>query len=379
MGSANSGAVEFGSYDFFEWEMEFQKNKSTVKAQESMQHGYHFCSEFLDAISLHLRDCLGEENQGLGWTIGRHWEGSWPWSNSLGGEILPNLLFYGPPGTGKTSTILAAAHQLFGEHFSARVLELNASDERGIQVIREKVKNFAQLTVSTSAKKDGKPIPPWKLVILDEADSMTNAAQSALRRTMEKETRSTRFCLICNYISRIIEPLTSRCSKFRFKPLSQDIVMQRLKEICVKENVSYEAGVLEELHGMSEGDLRKAITLLQSAARLRPQGIATQDVNEISGFIPPELVEKLLAACQSNSYSRVEDEVSLILLEGYSAFQMILQVHNWVVESPFSDAQKATICYKIAVCDSRLGDGADEFLQLMDLCCTIMRVVSEAG
>merc|ERR1719508_139994 len=187
---------------------------------------------------------------------------------SLEGADLPNLLFYGPPGTGKTSTILAAARDLFGDMYKDRILELNASDERGIQVVREKVKNFAQLSAS-GVRPDGKSCPPYKIIILDEADSMTKDAQSALRRTMEKSGRSTKFCLICNYVSRIIEPITSRCAKFRFKPLAREILVKRLELISGEENVTVSKDGMEAIILTSEGDLRKAITSLQSCARLK--------------------------------------------------------------------------------------------------------------
>uniref|UniRef100_A0A667ZN52 Replication factor C (activator 1) 4 n=1 Tax=Myripristis murdjan TaxID=586833 RepID=A0A667ZN52_9TELE len=266
---------------------------------------------------------------------------------SLQGADLPNLLFYGPPGTGKTSTILAAARELFGpELYRQRVLELNASDERGIQVVREKVKNFAQLTVA-GTRTDGKPCPPFKIIILDEADSMTSAAQAALRRTMEKESRTTRFCLICNYVSRIIEPLTSRCSKFRFKPLANQVQEERLLEICEKENLKYSKEGIAALVQVSEGDLRKAITFLQSAARLN---------------VDKEVTESAVVEIAGNMVD-----------EGYAATQILCQLHESIIAHDLSDKQKSAITEKMAVVDKCLADGADEYLQMLSLCSLIMQ------
>ena len=296
---------------------------------------------------------------------------------SLSGADLPNLLFYGPPGTGKTSTILAAARDLFGDIYKQRILELNASDERGIQVVREKVKNFAQQTAS-GKRSDGAPCPPFKIIILDEADSMTKDAQSALRRTMEKCSRSTKFCLICNYVSRIIEPITSRCSKFRFKPIAKDVLVGRIKMICDKESVKITEAGLEAVITTSEGDLRKAITSLQSCARLKSsEEITEEDVYEITGVIPTKYIEGLLEVCQLNSYERLQQFVDDLVCEGFSGHQLINQLHDEVVTSnSLNDQNKAEICAKLATAESCLLDGADEYLQVMSVATYIMKVLS---
>ena len=174
---------------------------------------------------------------------------------SMETKNLPHLIFYGPPGTGKTSTILACARELFGDQYRNRVMELNASDERGISVVRNKIKAFAQVAVSSGAP--GSNIPPYKLLVLDEADSMTADAQSALRRTMETYSKVTRFCIICNYVSRLIPPIASRCAKFRFKPLPQEAMVERLQFICQEEGIHCPPAVLSELMARSEGDMRR--------------------------------------------------------------------------------------------------------------------------
>lgn len=346
---------------------------------------------------------------------------------------MPHMLFYGPPGTGKTSTILALAKDLFGpEMMKGRVLELNASDERGISIVREKVKNFAKAAVTSdrSAGTSGHPCPPYKIIILDEADSMTQDAQAALRRTMETYSRITRFCLICNYVTRIIEPLASRCSKFRFRPLGQVDARARIAHICEQEKLRCEDGAIDTLVDCAEGDLRKAITYLQSAAKLvtpppdgqlqfkRSKGteaaggevnaeddgaangedskmldlsagsagqavtITKASIVEVAGVIEPGVVERLLEVCMDSKlkFDAVESAVRRdVVRQGYSASQVVAQLHDAVVASErISARHKNAILIHMSEVDKKLNDGASEHLQLFDLVCQTRAILSTA-
>ncbi|KAL8899187.1 MAG: hypothetical protein Q9192_001692 [Flavoplaca navasiana] len=355
---------------------------------------------------------------------------------TLQASNLPHMLFYGPPGTGKTSTILALAKELYGpEMFKSRVLELNASDERGISIVREKVKDFARMQLSNPPLhyRNKHPCPPYKIVILDEADSMTQDAQSALRRTMETYSKITRFCLICNYVTRIIDPLASRCSKFRFKSLDQGNAKKRLEEIAELESVKMDHGVVDALIKCSEGDLRKAITFLQSAARLigavkvphaRVEGqskkrklveqdnmdtmdidgldhttVTVSSIEEIAGVIPHNLIDDLVRAMQPKVRGAVYNDVSKVITDlvadGWSASQLVVQVRGLscglrqrtlirpqlyqkiIYNDAIPDKQKCQIVIMVSEVDKRLVDGADEHLMILDLALRISGVLAE--
>ncbi|VTO84915.1 unnamed protein product [Fusarium graminearum] len=322
---------------------------------------------------------------------------------TLQSSNLPHMLFYGPPGTGKTSTVLALAKELYGpDMIKSRVLELNASDERGISIVREKVKNFArmQLTKPPPGYKDKYPCPPFKIIILDEADSMTQDAQSALRRTMETYSKITRFCLICNYVTRIIDPLASRCSKFRFKSLDQSNAKKRLEEIAEKEGVPLEDGAVDALIKCSEGDLRKAITYLQSAARLVGASASDKDgegdeamdvdkkavtvkiVEDIAGVIPDSTIGDLVSAIRpkssGSSYQAISDVVEKLVADGWSAGQVVGQLYQALTyDEIIPDAQKNKIVMVFSEVDKRLVDGADEHLSVLDLSVRISAILAK--
>ncbi|TFK64074.1 P-loop containing nucleoside triphosphate hydrolase protein [Pluteus cervinus] len=315
---------------------------------------------------------------------------------------LPHMLFYGPPGTGKTSTILALARQLFGpDNFRNRVLELNASDERGIAIVREKVKNFARQTPRAQVVgSDGKtyPCPPYKIIILDEADSMTQDAQGALRRIMETYARITRFCLVCNYVTRIIEPLASRCSKFRFTPLDTTSSAARLEYITRAEGINVDQAVIDALIKTSSGDLRRAITYLQSASRLSassnpPLPITSRDIQEIAGVVPDDVLNSFasvlgiavddamdvddIAKRANGSFDPIRKKVKEIIREGYSASQILSQLHDLVVSHPTLNARQKSRCALVfAEADKALCDGADEELWTLEVGLRVNKAIS---
>jgi len=299
---------------------------------------------------------------------------------------------------------LALARDLFGpELMKSRVLELNASDERGISVVREKIKNFAKISISPATS--GYPCPAYKIIILDEADSMTQDAQSALRRIMENYSKITRFCLICNYVTRIIEPIVSRCSKFRFKPLSISGTQSKLKEISTLESIKISSEVLDSLIGISAGDLRRSITYLQSASKVsNSDEILEEDIREIGGIVPHKLMTRLLESVgietrghddgadkdvemsdihcqkkgrQKTAFETVQEVVESILREGYSAVQIINQLHDLILLDPLIPSKpKALISVALGEADKCLNDGADEGLQILAVCLKISKAIN---
>ena len=305
--------------------------------------------------------------------------------------------------TGKTSVALALCRQLYDpSQIRRRVLELNASDERGISVVRDKIKHFASLAIgsNTSSKsksffkkgggadamdvdgEEGKPKksypnPPYKIIILDEADAVTRDAQAALRRVIEAYSKVTRFILICNYVTRIIEPLASRCAKFRFQPLPVESMKERICYIAEHQDCQFEEGkkdeVIDEILSLSEGDMRRAVTTLQSAHSLAcgPNEVIKKDaIAEMAGLPPPDLIDGLIQTLQTATFDKMKSFVmENIVLEGYSAeFVLSALIAKIIVMDNVTDEAKSKIAIQAAQSDKNLVDGSDETLQLLTVC-----------
>lgn len=228
---------------------------------------------------------------------------------------LPNIIISGPPGIGKTTSILCLARELLGEHYKQAVLELNASDDRGIDTVRSKIKMFAQQKVT---------LPPGrhKIVILDEADSMTTGAQQALRRTMEIYSHTTRFALACNNSTKIIEPIQSRCAILRYTRVQDEMILQRLMDICTAEGVEYHQDGLGALLFTAEGDLRNALNNLQ--ATYSGFGyVNDKNVFKVCDQPHPAAIKLILKSCQEGKINQAEEELIALWKTGYSVLDII--------------------------------------------------------
>lgn len=271
---------------------------------------------------------------------------------------LPNMMFSGPAGIGKTSAAVALAKELFGEEFSRNFLELNASDARGIDVVRGQIKDFAR-TLAFSAD--------FKIIFLDESDALTSDAQHALRRTMEKYTKTCRFVLSCNYSSRIIEPIQSRCVVFRFRPLQAKEIEGRLSEIAGKEKLKLDKKALEAIVYVCMGDLRKAVNILQAAASLDSK-IGEDIVFNVSSRAKPTEVKEMIRVAMKGDFIEARDLLDkLMYMHGMSGEDVIGQVYREIMDSEEKEIPSKT---KIALVDVigeydfRMVEGASERIQL---------------
>ncbi|KAI0567759.1 ATPase [Gracilaria domingensis] len=276
---------------------------------------------------------------------------------------LPHLLFCGPPGTGKTSTILACAKEVYGPSYKNMILELNASDDRGILVVRDQIKSFASTRRMFSSGV--------KLVVLDEADAMTSAAQMALRRVVEKFSASTRFCIICNYVNKIIPALQSRCTKFRFGPLPRDDVRSRVREIADKENVPLTEEGLEALLELGNGDMRRILNVLQSShmAASATGGKVTGDaVYANTGAPHPADITDILRLLMDEDYGTCCKQLDqLRRVKGLALLDIITEIFPHVANSKMRGEGKMYVFERLAEIEVRLAVGGNDKLNLAAL------------
>ena len=269
---------------------------------------------------------------------------------------MPHLLFAGPAGTGKTTSALALARELFGELWKHNLHELNASDERGIDVVRGKIKEFAR---TAPLGEDG-----FKIIFLDEADALTGAAQAALRRTMEKYSRTCRFVMSCNFSSKIIDPIQSRCAVFRFRPLKAEDVEKYLKFVAAKEELNIDKEAYESLTYLAQGDLRRAINGLQMAAAANVP-ITSDVVYQAVAAARPEEVKDAFEMSLNNNFAGARERLdTLQITYGLAGEDVLRQMHRTVRDLEVPDTIKVQMIEKLAEADFRLSEGANARIQI---------------
>jgi len=282
---------------------------------------------------------------------------------------VPHCIFAGPPGTGKTTAALCLARDLYGDVYREHLMELNASDERGIDVVRETVKTFARM------KSIGEI--PFKILILDEADNMTSDAQQALRRTMERFTETCRLIMCANYSGKIIEPIQSRCAPFRFTYLPREEHDCYLKDIAAKEKVKLTTEGLDAIFEVCGGDLRRAINTLQSAASLG-KPVDAKVVYSVTGKASPADVQKMLKVAMDGDFMEARKQLrDMIQKYGVAGSDIIRQIHTEIFRAEMPEKWRVKLAGIVGEVDFRLVEGADEEVQLSALLAKLVETGDE--
>ena len=270
---------------------------------------------------------------------------------------IPHLLFFGPPGTGKTSTILAMAKEHYGRDFRLMVMEVNASDERGIEVVTGKIHSFVQTHSFCDLRV--------KLVILDEADALTAEAQSALRRIMEKSTVDVRFCLCCNYIGKISAPLQSRCTKFRFEGIDRESLKEMALAISTNENMSFEKGAVDAVLDLAQGDARRVINLMQSASlAAEVSGVSEEYIYRLAGSPLPSDVDAVFSALLGESFEDSFRETTyMVKHRGYAVADIVTALATKVLsDTTLAEDRLRTLFVEFSNIEYNLAGGGSEKL-----------------
>ncbi len=284
---------------------------------------------------------------------------------------LPHLLFAGPAGTGKTTSAIALAKDLFQDHWHQNFQELNASDDRGIDVVRSKIKDFARTIPIGDAT--------FKIIFLDEADSLTRPAQAAMRRTMEKYSHTCRFILSCNYSSRIIDPIQSRCAVFRFRSVDREDIGAFLRRIGEEEGLDITDDGLEAILFICEGDLRKAINTLQVAASLDKR-IESAAIHQITGSVTAEETRELIALSLGGQFVDARNFLTNMLVnKGLSGEDILKAIHREVYSLDFPEKRKIDLIDHIGEVEFRLVQGSNERIQLDSLLARFAVIGRETG